>query len=125
MAMNLKELTHDEQLALVTLSEMSLMADRELTDAEHAQLDEIVQELGEDNFRDLAEEAESKFENRDDLRTFLKTITRPEARELIYGTVLSEALLENMPHKEGEFLEWLGREWNVSVQLDAGDGSQA
>jgi UDP-N-acetyl-D-mannosaminuronic acid transferase (WecB/TagA/CpsF family) len=116
--MNLTELTRDEQTALVALIEMSLMVDRELTDAEHAQLDEIVHEMGEERFRELIEEAEKRLPDRDAMQAFLRGITRQDARELIYGTVLSGALLETMPHDEARFLEWLGQEWQVPVQVE-------
>lgn len=121
--MTLNDLTHEEQVALAALSEMSLITDRELAEAEQAQLDEIVRELGEEKFRELLEEAETRFAGEDELRAFLKGITRPEARELIFGTVLNEALLETMPHAQSSFLEWLAGEWNVPVQIDRGEQS--
>ena len=116
--MTLQELTRDEQLALVALSEVTVISNRTVTDSEVAELDHLVHELGEDLFHTLAEEAESRFADRETLRTFLKTIVRPEARELIYGTVLTEALADSMPHDESRFLDWLAAEWNVAVQVD-------
>lgn len=116
--MTLQELTRDEQLALVALSEVTVIANRTVTDSEVAELDLLVHELGEDRFHALAEEAEARFADREALKAFLKTIVRPEARELIFGTVLTEALADSMPHDEARFLDWLSAEWNVPVQVD-------
>ncbi len=116
--MTLQELTRDEQLALVALSEVAVVSNRTVTDNEVAELDSLVHELGEESFHALAEEAERRFAEREALRTFLKTITRPEARELILGTVLTEALADTLPHDEARFLEWLTAEWGVPVQVD-------
>ena len=116
--MTLQELTRDEQLALVALSEVTVVSNRTITDTEVAELDQLVHELGEDAFHELAEQAEMRFGDREALRAFLKGIIRPEARELIYGTALTEALADTMPHEEARFLEWLATEWNIPVQID-------
>lgn len=116
--MTLQELTHDEQLALVALSEVTVVSNRTVTDNEVAELDQLVHELGEDLFHDLAELAEARFSDRETLKVFLKGIVRPEARELIYGTALTEALADTMPHEEARFLEWLAAEWSIPVQID-------
>ena len=116
--MTLQELTHDEQLALVALSAVTVISSRTVTDTEVAELDQLAHELGEDTFHDLAEQAEARFGERETLKTFLKTIVRPEARELIYGTALTEALADSMPHEEARFLEWLAAEWGIPVHID-------
>jgi hypothetical protein len=116
--MTIQELTRDEQLALVALSEVTVVSNRMVTDTEVAELDQLAHELGDETFQALAEEAERRFADRDALRVFLRTIKRPEARELIYGTVLTEALADTMPHDETHYLEWLAKEWDVSVKVD-------
>jgi hypothetical protein len=122
--MTLNELTHDEQLALVALVEVAILSDRSLSDEESAQVDSIVEEMGEEAFRGLVDEAESRFVERAELKKFLAGITRPEARELIYGTVLAEALTDTIPHTEAEFLEWLSREWRIQMQVEDADASR-
>jgi hypothetical protein len=116
--MTLQELSRDEQLALVALSVVTVVSNRMVTDTEVAELDQLAHELGDDTFQALADEAERRFTERDTLRAFLRTITRTEARELIYGTVLTEALADTMPHDETHFLEWLAKEWDVAVKVD-------
>ena len=116
--MTLQELTRDEQLALVALSEVTVVSNRTVTDTEVAELDSLVHELGEDLFHELAEQAEIRFADRQVLKAFLKGIARPEARELIYGTALTEALADTLPHEESQFLDWLATEWGIPVQID-------
>ena len=116
--MTLKELSRTEKLALVALTEVAVISDRNITESELDELDAIVDELGEDLFHELAEEAESRFADRPALKTFLKTITNPDARELIYGTALSETLADTLPHEQAEFMGWLATEWNIPVKVD-------
>lgn len=116
--MTLKELSRTEQLALVALTEVAVISDRNITDNEVAQIEAIVDELGEDTFHELADEAEGRFADRSTLKAFLKTITNPDARELILGTVLSETLADTLPHEQAEFMGWLSTEWNVPVKVE-------
>lgn len=118
--MTLKELSRDEQLALVALTEVAVISDRDVTDQEVSQIDDIVGDLGEETFHALAEEAERRFAKRSDLKAFLQTITNPDARELIVGTVLSETLADTLPHEQAEFVGWLAREWNVPININGG-----
>lgn len=119
--MTLNELSHDEKLALVALTELVMISDREITDNEVAQVDEVVESLGEAVFQQLAEEAEQRFAERNALKQFLRTIVNPEAREAIYGTVLSESLADTIPHETARFLEWLAAEWNVPVRVEGSE----
>jgi hypothetical protein len=118
--MSVDDLSHDERLALVALTELAVISEHNITDNEVAKVDEIVEALGEASFQDLAEEAERRFADRETLKVFLKSITRQEARETIYGTVLSETLADTIPHEQAEFMGWLGAEWNVPITLEGG-----
>jgi hypothetical protein len=115
--MTLKELTREEKLGLVALTATAVMTDASVSEGEIGKLDEIVNDLGEDTFRELAEEAEERFTDEDALKAFLSAITRQEARELIYGTVLNEALTDTIAHSEAAFLEWLAKTWNIDVNI--------
>lgn len=118
--MTINELSRDEKLALVALTEVAVISDRDITDMEVAQVEAIVDALGEDLFHELAEEAESRFAERTALKTFLKTITNPDSRELILGTVLSENLANTIPHEQAEFMDWLTVTWNLRVDVEKG-----
>jgi hypothetical protein len=99
------------------LTEVAVISDRTITDTEVAQIEDIVDELGDDTFHELADEAESRFPDRSSLKAFLKTITNPDARELILGTVLSETLADTLPHEQAEFMDWLSREWAIQIKV--------
>ena len=116
--MTLSELSRDEKLALVALTEVAVISDPDISEGEIAQIDDVVNAIGEDEFRELAEEAEALFEDRDVLKTYLKKITSQDARELIYSTVLSEVLADTPQHAEADLLEWLAAEWKVPVNID-------
>jgi len=118
--MTINELSRNEKLALVALTEVAVISDRDVTDVEVAQVEAIVDELGEDLFQELAEEAESRFAERSALKTFLQTLTNPDARELIYGTVLSENLANTIPHEQAEFMDWLATVWNLRIDIEKG-----
>ncbi len=118
--MTIEELSRDEKLALVALTEVAVISDRNITDTEVAQVEEIVDEVGEDLFQELAEEAESRFAERSDLKKFLATITNPDARELIYGTVLNENLANSIPHDQAEFMDWLAAIWDLVIDVEKG-----
>jgi hypothetical protein len=116
--MNITDLSHDERLALVALTELAVISDRNITANEVDKVDEIVDALGEDTFQDLADEAESRFADRNILKNFLDGITRQEARELIYGTVLSGSLADTIPHEQSQFLESLAANWNITLEVE-------
>jgi len=116
--MTLKDLSRDEKLALVALTELAVISDRTITDNEVAQVDEIVELIGEEMFQELAEEAERRFAERTALKAFLTTITNQDARESIYGAVLSETLADSLSHEQSQFMDWLKAEWNVSLQVE-------
>jgi hypothetical protein len=115
--MNITDLAHNEQLALVALTELAVISDRNITANEVDKVDEIVEALGEDVFQKLADEAENRFADRQDLRAYLTGITRQDARDLIYGTVLSESLADTIPHEQAQFLDWLAAEWKITLEV--------
>ena len=115
--MNITDLAHNEQLALVALTELAVISDRNITANEVDKVDEIVEALGEDVFQKLADEAENRFADRQDLRAYLAGITRQDARDLIYGTVLSESLADTIPHEQAQFLDWLAAEWKITLEV--------
>ncbi len=117
------DLSRDVKLALVALTELAVISDHDISDEEVAQVDEIVEALGEPTFQELAEEAEKRFADRTTLKAFLKGITRQEAREIIFGTVLSESLVDTIPHEQAEFMQWLSSEWNVPIVLEGGNNA--
>ena len=117
--MELTDLTHDERLALVALVENVVASDAEVSEDEAAQIDRIAAAFGDEPYRALAREVDERFEDEASLKTFLAALLRPEARELIYGTVLDAALPDVIDRHESSLLGWLATEWGITVQFEA------
>lgn len=115
--MELSDLSHDEQLALLGLVQFIGESNHQVTDEESDSIADIVQALGAAHYRKIATEADESFGDEAALRTFLEGVTRPEARELIYGTALEVALSDTMFEGESELLDWLASTWNIEVSV--------
>lgn len=116
--MDIKELNHNERLALVALIKAVIMPEEHVPIEEVEELQEIVDELGEDTYQSLLTEVEERFSSEDDVRQLLATISRQDARELIYGTIMEMALSESVDRVESEVLAWLADAWKIDVQFD-------
>ena len=116
--MELADLNRDEQIALAGLLEFVVMASGHVTEDEQAEIDAIVDALGEDKYRSAVEEVDRRLENENELRAFLKSIDRQEAREVIYGTVMEAAMTDTVEGRESALLDWLALEWKIEVSYD-------
>ena len=116
-------LTADERLALVALIERVLLSERSADEDEADALEAFAEEFGEEEFAALVARADSDFEDDDRLKAFLGTITDPDARELILGTVVELAIVEGVHTGEAEWIGWAAEAWNVPVTV-AGPESQ-
>lgn len=117
MALELKDLTDDERLALVALLKVVAEADQYVTDDEAKQVRHVIAAVGRKAYEAAAEQTDGRFQDKAELREFLSTIARQEARELIYETVLEVALADAPVPAETEILDWLARIWNVKVRI--------
>lgn len=119
--MEIKDLDHAEQLALVGAVQFIGESNRDVTEEESAQISAIVDALGGERYRKLAAEADERFAGEDDLRAHLRTVGRQEARELIYGLALEVAMGDTIQGSESEFLDWLAGEWGIDVSYGGSD----
>jgi hypothetical protein len=117
--MELNDLSHDEQLALVGLVEYVGVVNVSVTDEEVDEIERIVDELGFECYGKLADEADQRFPDEETFRKFLQTIERQSARELIYGTVLETALSDADTMRHADLLEWLSDVWKVPVEVES------
>jgi hypothetical protein len=115
--MELKELNHDERLALVALLEMVVASDATATREELSQLEHVIRVLGAKAYRETVEEADRRFTDDEAAKTFLLTITRAEACELIYETALEAAMADVVRGPEVELLTWLAEQWKLPVRF--------
>ena len=116
--MELKDLNDDERVALVALIELMVQSNTRATDLEARLVSHDAAVLGRSAYRKAAEEADRRFPNEGDLRAFLSTIDRQEARELIYGTVLDAALADAPDANEVKALDWLAGLWKVKTRIE-------
>jgi hypothetical protein len=122
--MELAELNRDEQIALAGLLEFVVLASGHVTEDEQNEIDAIVDALGEDEYRSAVEEVDRRFEDVQAMREFLSTITRQEAREVIYGTVMGAAMADSVEGRESALLEWLAAEWKIEVTYESPPGAE-
>ncbi len=120
--MELADLNKEEQIALAGLLEFVVMASGHVTEDEQAEIDAIVDALGEDKYRAAVEEVDRRFENEEELRAFLSKIERQDAREVIYGTVMEAAMTDTVEGRESALLDWLAGEWKIEVSYDDNAG---
>jgi len=116
--MELNQLSAEEQIALVALLEFVIESDGRVTEEEADRIDAVVAAIGEDAYRTAAAEVDQRFEDEEGLRAFLPAITRQEARELIYGTVLEAATSDAVDTRGSEMLEWLADVWQIATEID-------
>ncbi len=117
--MELSDLDHEERLALVALVGTVIGGDGAVSEDEQAQIARIAEAFGDEHYQTVAEEADERFSDEDALKDFLETIQRQDARELIYGTVLSAALPDVVDPHESSLLGWLATAWGITVQFEA------
>jgi hypothetical protein len=116
--MELQDLTHDERIALVALIDAVAGSDAEVSEDEQRRIAEVAAAFGDDAYRALADEADERFADEAALKTFLGALTRQEARELIYGTVLATALPDVIDRHESSLLSWLQEAWGIQVRIE-------
>ena len=120
--MELNDLTREERVALAALLELVVQSNATVSDDELKEVKHVVSALGDVAYAEAADEAAVRFQDEADLKAFLPTITRQEARELIYGAVLETALPDAMSMHESAILNWLGKEWGIAMRIE-GPGS--
>ena len=118
--MELRDLTHEERLALVALLELVIESNRRAADGEVTEIGRVLDALGQHEYRALVAEVDRRFPTEDELKAFLPSIVRQEARELIYGTTLDTAIEDAVDVWESSLLDWLAKLWDVKIDFEGG-----
>ena len=117
--MELADLNQDERTALVGMMKLVVMSDGNVSEEELERVEDLVDAFGEDGYKNTLDAFEKRFSDVDGFKRFLKTtgVGRQDAREVIFGTVLEAAGSEAIEGGEAELLDWLGREWNIKIEI--------
>jgi formylmethanofuran:tetrahydromethanopterin formyltransferase len=111
--MHLIDLLPEESLALVALSRAVASADGTITPLEGQVIAAMAAELGEATYRKLFAKAAQSFPDQAALKKFLATIERPEARSLIYESILALAAVDSISEEEEPLMAWLQEAWEI------------
>ena len=111
--MDLIDLSPEESLALVALSRAIARADGAITPLEGRAIALMAAELGAATYRQLFTKAAESFPDEAALKRFLASIERPEARSLIYESILALAAADSISEAEELLLAWLQEAWEI------------
>jgi uncharacterized tellurite resistance protein B-like protein len=111
--MHLNDLLPEESLALVALSRAVARADGAITPLEGRAIAVMAAEVGEATYRKLFARAAESFRDEAALKEFLATIERPEARSLIYESILTVAAADSISAEEEPLMAWLQEAWGI------------
>jgi uncharacterized tellurite resistance protein B-like protein len=114
----LEDLDKNERLALLALLQRVVAADRQVNDGETNEIATLMEAFGDEDYLKTLDEASERFQDDESLKKFLPTIVRPEARELIVGTLLEAAIPGAVEGHESELLEWLEDTWDIEVAFE-------
>jgi formylmethanofuran:tetrahydromethanopterin formyltransferase len=103
----------EETLALVALSRAIARADGAITPLEGQAIAVIAAEVGEATYRKLFAQAAASFPDQAALKTYLASIERPEARALIYESILALAAADSISAEEESLMVWLQETWEI------------
>jgi hypothetical protein len=118
--MELEDLNQDERTALVGLMKQTVMSDGSVSEEELEYVEDLVDAFGEDGYQRTLDAFEKRFADGDAFKKFLKGVGtgRQDARELIFGTVLEAAGAEAIEGAEAELLDWLGKTWDIKIEIE-------
>jgi hypothetical protein len=123
--MELRDLNADERVALVGLLKLVVVSNGNVSEDELEEVQQVADAFGEEAYEGALDAFEARFLDEQSFQTFLRTIGRQEARDLIYGTVLQAAAADAIEGQESEILSWLAEAWNIQVQVvDAPDEAE-
>jgi hypothetical protein len=120
--MEIPDLNPDERLALVGLMKVVVMSDGNVSEDELEHVELLADAFGAEEYQRTLDGFEKRFKDETQFRQFLTGITRQEARELMFATVLESAGEGALDGAEVEMLDWLSRTWNVRIEIADGAG---
>ncbi len=111
--MDIRELSSEENIALVGLLKLVIQADKLYSLKESAELKHVASLIGADVFHRSVEAARKKLKTLEDVKAFAPSVTRQEARMLIFSLLQEMAHVDGVVADEEHSLEWLAKLWNI------------
>jgi hypothetical protein len=118
--MELSDLNEDERTALIGLMKLIVLSDSDVSEDELEHIESLVDAFGEGTYQHTLDAFDQRFVQEATFREFLRTISRQEARDLIFGTVLEAAGEGALEGGEADLLDWLSKAWNVKIEIADG-----
>jgi hypothetical protein len=110
--MTLAELEHHEQVALLALLGLMARLDGQVSGDEMELLNRVLLELGKDSFEKAAHEA-AQLPDTEAILMTAGTVTRTEAREILFELLFDMAVRESIAEREAKVLDYLTETWQL------------
>ena len=112
--MEIHDLTSEEEVCLMGRLREIILADEDYSEPERVQVLLLRKALGDERFDRAIDEAKKRYAgSRHALKEHAKTITRPDARALIYATLEKVAASDGITETEDKPLKWLASWWDL------------
>jgi len=112
--MELRELSPEEDVVLVGLLREVSSADGRYSESEKRHIDRVRATLGEARFDAAVALARERFKSREAVKVAAKTVTRKDARVVIYDTLDARAASDGRTAEEEKPLAWLASWWELA-----------
>ena len=116
--MELKDLEQHERVVLAVLLRLAVMSDGTVSDDEAVDIDIIAEAWGIEAYRQLLAESQETVRDMQQLKEKAARVERPEARELIFGTIYEVAATDAITNLEGELLDALSEMWGIQPKFE-------
>jgi uncharacterized tellurite resistance protein B-like protein len=112
--MNLSDLTEDEKLVLGALIRLMVRADGRFTEEEEQRIQDIGADIGgSDELWRVVSDSAQKYTSEAATRHAIPTVTRQEAREMMFGVLFGVATADMVAPGEQVILDALRLAWNI------------
>lgn len=119
--MELNELDAHEKTVLVGALRLAVLADHRATEREALVIDRVARALGQAEYDAAMDRADHEAADGAALEALAATVTRSEARELIYSTVMEVALADSVTPGDAPLLDGLQALWGLTVKIAGED----
>jgi len=111
--LEMSELSHDEELALIGLLKAVIQVDKQLGFEESEELKRVAAMMGAERFHERVEEARGLFQSLESIKEHAQNVTRQPARQLIFNLLLEMAKRDELLTGEEDLLEQIAGLWEV------------